>query len=182
MAQIKKSKIKSYKNIAVRFYWLIIIAAFLVGILFEYFVIVKPKVQQTKNGGPLDLASRQSVLNEQKDYLEKLKILKSEADGINRAELEKINYVLAEKVSIPDILKQISTISQQPKLKSGGFSYKYSDGVLTFNFDFTGGTYQEIKNFLDEIEKNIRIMDVTDIAIKDAGEKFSLTIKSYYLE
>ncbi len=184
MARIKKSesRTKSYKNLVVRFYWLIILIAFLAALLFEYFVIVKPKLQQTRNGGPLDVQSRQVILNEQKAYLGKLKTLKEEADGINRAELEKINYVLADKVDVPDILKQISILSQQPKFKMGSFSYKYGEGNLMLNLDFGGGTYQDIKNFLDEIEKNIRVMDVTNISLKDAGDKLSLTIKSYYFE
>ncbi|MDD4996394.1 MAG: hypothetical protein PHW15_02925 [Patescibacteria group bacterium] len=185
MAQIKKTetkKTKLYRNVIIRFYWLVILVIFLLSFSFEYFVIIKPKIQQTKNNGPLDLASRQVVLNEQKDYLGKLKVLKNEAENINRVELEKINYVLAEKINVSDILKQISIISQQPKFNLEGFSYKYGEGVLIFNFNFVGGTYQDVKKFLEEIEKNIRVMDVTNIAIKNAGDGFSLVIKSYYLE
>lgn len=47
------------------------------------------------------------------------------------------------------------------------------------------GSYDSIKNFLSEIEKNLRITDVTSLSfgsMKDASEKigFSLRVKMYY--
>lgn len=159
---------------------MIILIVFAAVFSFEYFVIIGSKLKQTKNGGPLDLQSRQLIFTEQKAYLERLKVLEKEADEINRAELEKVNYVLAQKVDLPIILKQINILAQQPKFNLGNFSYEYGQGILTLNFDFGGATYQDIKIFLDEIEKNIRIMDVTNISVKKVGNEFSLTIKSYY--
>lgn len=184
MAQIKKSEIKtkSYQTFIVRFYWLIIIIVLIAAFSAEYFAIIGPKLKQTKDSGPLDFQSRQLIFAEQKAYLEKLKALKKEADEINRAELEKVNYVLAQKVDVPGILKQIYTLVQQPQFNLRNFSYQYGQGVLTLNFDFEGGTYQDVKAFLDEIEKNIRVMDVTNLSVKKVGNDFSLTLKSYYLE
>ncbi len=184
MARIRRtiSKTKRHQVFLVKFYWLIIIIVFLAAFLIEYFFILKPKLDQVASGGPLDIQSRQNILAEQEAYLKRLEELKAEADEINRAELEKLNYVLAQKVEIPDILNQINVLAQQSGLTLTRFDFDFGQGVVTLNLNFKDGTYQIIKQYLEMIEKNIRIMDVTHLDIKNVGNLLSLTIQSYYLE
>lgn len=182
--KMSKTEVKAsaYQRFVVRFYWLVIIIFFLIALSVEYFIIIRPRLEQTKDGGSLDLKSRENILAEQKEYLAKLETLKKESEGINFADMEKIKFVLAEKISVPDILKQIAILGEQSGFTLNNFSYKFEKGVLTFNFDFQGGSYQTLKAFLAEIEKNIRIMDVVSLSLKNVGNSFSLVIQSYYLE
>jgi Tfp pilus assembly protein PilO len=184
MAKIKKEKkeAKISQIIIVRFYWVIVLVLFIGALLFEYFVLIKPELAELSNGGRLDLSSRQEILKEQKEYLNKLQELKVQAEKINRAELEKINYVLAEKIDVPDILKQIKILGEQSGLTLTGFEFETVAGVLTLKMNFEKGTYPMIKKYLSEIEKNIRIMDVKEISLIGIGNKLSLTLESYYLE
>jgi len=187
MARIRKEQIKKgkYQRFVVKFYWLIIILIFLVALGIEYFFIVKPKLEQTFSGGPLDVESRQVILQEQKTYYEELKLLEKQANEINYVELEKINYVLDKNVNLPSILRQIETLrvlAKQSNLELGGFDFSFDKGILIINLSLAGGNYQSVKEYLSEIEKNIRVMDVTGISLKSIGSNFSLTIQSYYLE
>ena len=184
MARVRREqvKIRRYQNFIVRFYWLVIILVFLTAVYVEYFLIIKPKLEQTYNGGPLDVESRQVILEEQRAYYEELKALKKEASEINQAELEKVNYVIAEKMDIPDILKQIYLLNKQEGMEPLSFDFVFDKGVLQINLRLKTRNYQDIKKYLDEIEKNIRVMDVTSISVKGIGTDLSLTIQSYYLE
>jgi len=184
MAQIKKEQIKrgKYQNFVVRFYWLIIILVFLAAVCVEYFLIIKPKLEQTFNGGPLDVERRLVILEEQRTYYEALKVLEKEAKEINQAELEKVNYVIAEKIYLPDILKQIYLLSEKENLEFTGFNYNFDQGILQIDLSFKGTNYQEFKKYLSELEKNIRVMDVINVSLAKIGTSFNLKIQSYYLE
>ncbi len=184
MARVRREqvKIRKYQNFVVRLYWLVIILLFLAAVCVEYFLIIKPRLEQTYNGGPLDVESRQVILEEQRIYYEALKALEKEANEINQAELEKVNYVIAEKMNIPDILNQIFLLNKQEGMEPLGFDFAFDQGVLQINLHLKTSNYQDIKKYLDEIEKNIRIMDITSISIKGIGTDLSLTVQSYYLE
>jgi Tfp pilus assembly protein PilO len=178
----KKAQAKFGQVIIVKFYWVIVLVVFIAALFFEYFILIKPQVEQLRNGGELDLEARQNILKEQKNYLAKLQQLKEESDKINRTELEKINYVLARKISVPDILNQIKILSEQSDLEMTNFSFEYGGKVLTLNMKFEKGTYHAVKEYLSQIEKNIRIMDIKEISISNVGGSLSLTIQSYYME
>lgn len=184
MARIRKEKIKRgiYQNFVVRFYWLVIILVFLAAVYVEYFIIIKPKLEQTFNGGPLDIESRQVILEEQRIYYEALKALEKEAGEINQVELEKVNYVIAKKIDLPDVLKQIHLLSEKENMEILSFNYVFDQGVLQIELSFKGTNYQNVKKYLGELEKNIRVMDVTNISLAGIGSIFSLKIQSYYLE
>ncbi|MBU4369511.1 hypothetical protein KKG58_01975 [Patescibacteria group bacterium] len=184
MSRIRREKIKKGKlqTFVVRFYWFVIILFFLAAVCVEYFIIIKPKLEQTFNGGPLDIGSRQVILEEQRTYYEALKVLEKEAGEINQAELEKVNYVIAKKIDIPDILKQIYLLSKKENMEFISFNYVFDKGILQIDLSFKGTKYQDIKKYLGELEKNIRIMDVTNISLGGIGSDFSLKIQSYYLE
>ena len=184
MARVKQTtlKTKKYQVILVKFYWLIIIVVFLIALMVEYFLIIKPKLEQTVEGRPLDIQSRQEILIEQKEYYEKLKSLKVEADEVNIAELEKVDYVLAKQIDVPNILNQINVLTQSQDLKIINFDFSFEKGVIVMSFRFKGGTYQTVKQYLEMLEKNIRIMDVVNINMTDIGNNFTIKIHSYYLE
>lgn len=171
-----------YQVLIAKYYWLIIIIFLFATFFVGYFGIIKPKMDQTTNGGLLDLKTRQEILKEQKAYLEKLKKMKQESEEINFLELEKIKYVLAEKIDVPLILKQIKALAEQSDLDLINFSFDFKNGILTIKLDFKKGNYQLVKKYLAEIEKNIRIMDVREISLTGVGSGASLVIQSYYLE
>lgn len=184
MPKKKKSKVKVKigQYIIVKFYWLIILLIFIGALVFEYFFLIKPKIQELSNGGELDIKIREEVIQEQEEYLDKLKELEKQAAKINLVELNKINYVLAEEISVPDVLKQIEILASQSGFELGNFDFEIGDGVLTLKLNFSGGSYARIKEYLGNIEKNIRIMDIKEIEVANIGKDLSIIVQSYYLE
>ncbi len=178
----KNFQVKWYHKLLVR-YWFIIILVIMIGLFsFDYFFVIQPKLAKTQNGKSLDLKTHQNILNEQQDYLNKLKNLEKESKKIKEDELDKLDYVVAQDADLPKILNKLDALIKQSRLEVSKYGVGWQNGEITMNFSFTGGDYQKVKGFLKRIEKNIRIMDVTSVSFKGVGSSISLTIKSYYLQ
>jgi Tfp pilus assembly protein PilO len=185
MAKIKKKKIQTkwYHLILVKFSWPVVIIFFLVLFGINYFTFFQPQIEKTKNQGPLDVAYYRSIIEEQKIYLEKLKNLQNKIDEIDPEELSKLDYVLAEKADVPSILNHISALSQQSNMELANFGFEFTEpGVVVIELGFREGTYQKVKNFIQKIEKNIRVMDIIELSFQNVGNELNLKIKTYYLK
>ncbi|OQX70998.1 hypothetical protein B6D52_02915 [Candidatus Parcubacteria bacterium 4484_255] len=184
MAKIKQEKLKSkwYYLILVKFSGFIIFAFLIILSSINYFLFFRPKLAQTRNNGPLDIDYYQSILDEQRMYLNKLAKLKTRADKIDRREVKKLDYVLAQEAYIPSILNQINVLSEQSNLELTGLNLDFDNGVINLNLGFKGGTYQDIKKFIKQIETNIRIMDINELSFQNIGNTLNLKIQTYYLD
>lgn len=182
-------KPKWYHVILVRYLLIIVIVITVIAFLSEYLFIIKPKMDQTSAGGLLDVGVYEQIFLEQKQYLEKLQKLQEESEKIDRAELEKLNFVIAGKLDMPAVLRQLETLAAQTDMTLIGLGVSAdkgekgkAKGTVIMSLSFTGGDYRVIKEYLSAIEKNIRIMDVTNLSMREVGNLFSLTVKSYYIE
>ncbi|MDD5625710.1 MAG: type 4a pilus biogenesis protein PilO [Patescibacteria group bacterium] len=177
----KKFDIKWYHIILVKFCWTLIVFIIIAAFSAEYFFIIKPKVNQTTGGGQFDVENYKTIVKDQEAYLNKLETLEVRTKKISPDSLEKLDYTIAEKSDLPSILNQIDIISRQAGMEFVGFSVNSDKGVTTINLNFDKGTYQACKEFLDYLEKNSRIMDVSQIALKNIGTSLTVTIKTYSL-
>ncbi|MCF7907066.1 type 4a pilus biogenesis protein PilO [Patescibacteria group bacterium] len=185
MAKIKekRAQTKWYRLILVKFSWPIVIIFFLVLASINYFTFFQPQIEKTKNQGPLDVAYYRSIIEEQKIYLGKLQSLQDKIDKIDLEELSKLDYVLADKIDVPSILNHISALSKQSNMELTNFGFNFTEpGVVMMDFGFKQGTYQKVKNFIQKIEKNIRVMDIVELSFQNVGNALNLKIKTYYLE
>ena len=162
-----------YHHLIVRFDWLVIIGIALVLFIPEYNYVIKPGLEIGKTSGALDLGSYQKALEEEKVYLKNLKALKVETDKIAQMDLEKLDYVVASGSNLSDVLNQIYLLTSQSNLNIQSFS---------INLGLIGGNYEIFKKFLESVENNIQIMDITDLSLSEDQTSFSVTIKTYYQE
>ena len=165
----------------VKFFWPLVLLIIIITFFIEYSLVISPKIKQLSGGGIYDVKGYGQVLTEQTDYLAKLKNLKTQADAINQSELEKLGYVLANRPEMPALLNQIDVLSKQSGLELTDFGVTFGEGVIRTNLSFKGGTYQVCKQYLDNLEKNIRVMDVAKIEMSNIGNGISLAIHSYYM-
>lgn len=185
MAKIKEKKAQTrwYHLILVKFSWLIVIIFFLSLLSVNYFAFFLPQMEKTKNQGSLDVSYYQSILEEQGIYLKKLQNLQDEINALDQEELKKLDYVLADQADVPAILNHISALIQQSNMKLSSFGFNLTEpGAVVINLAFSQGTYQKVKNFIQKIEKNIRVMDIVELSFQNVGNSLSLKIKTYYLE
>jgi len=183
MAKIKKKRLKTkwYYLVLVKFSGLIIFIFLIILFSINYFFFFKSKLIETRNNGPLDVSYYQDILDEQSIYLEELKNLKVKAEEIDQAEMNKLDYVLAQDDYIPPILNHINVLVEQSGLELTGMDVDSGDGIINLSLSFKNGTYQKMKKFIKQIETNIRIMDIEKLSFQNIGNILNLKINTYYL-
>jgi len=67
----------------------------------------------------------------------------------------------------------------------GGEDVSRSDdfgiSMIEISLSVSSGPYDEFKNFLDKVEKNMRLMDIVSLSYSPSGESYGLTLRSYYM-
>ncbi|MBU1118584.1 type 4a pilus biogenesis protein PilO [Patescibacteria group bacterium] len=118
---------------------------------------------------------------------------------------EKINDVLPTKEQVPELLYQLEAIAEKEAgVSFAGVSFANSaeqqneestqelpSGVHTMNVAVQiHGTYPGLKRYLDAIEQNIRIIDVTSVQFSGAYQldespdlfEYQISMNAYYVE
>jgi hypothetical protein len=68
-------------------------------------------------------------------------------------------------------------------MELANFGFEFTEpGVVVIELGFREGTYQKVKNFIQKIEKNIRVMDIIELSFQNVGNELNLKIKTYYLK
>jgi len=134
------------------------------------------------------------VLSDKQTEMEKLKNIKI---GYETIELsgQKILDILPLEKDIPSILVQLETMANSNNLSMSALNIseplpagageeaqaaKVKQVILTVSL--IGGNYFDLKNYLADLEKNMRLMDVRSIVYTPASKTYSLTVNAYYAE
>jgi len=160
----------------------------LIFIFFAFFIfvtLIRPSYEETQKLR-FEVLSRQNFLQNQKLLTEQFKKLISQYNDQKEVE-ENISLILPQHPAIGEALTQISGISDLNRLNVLSFnigkpliqSYSSSDiyststqiikplGTIEINFKAVG-SYNDFKNFLNQLETNIRIFDVKTLNISPA--------------
>jgi len=182
MAKLKAKvfEAKWYHHLIVRFGWLVIIIIALGLFVPEYKYIVKPTLQMAESDQAFKVDFYQSTLKEGQEYLQGLKDLKAEIDKIDQLDLEKLDYVISSNSDLSNLLNRIYLLINESGLEMKNFSINSQSGVTTVKLSLAGSNYQTFKQFLDIVENNIQIMDITDLNLSIEQTNFDVTIKTYY--
>ena len=178
----QQPEMKFVKRIIFYYYRHLLILIFCLALALEYFLVVHPLKEMTKNGGSLDIQFYENLLTEERQMLDKLKKLDKKVDSLDKRSLSKLDDVMASKIDIPELLNEFYLIAQDNGYQLNDISFAPKDGVYYVTVSFSGGNYQLFKRLLTTIEKNIRIMDITNLSFSGAGESCNFTINTYYLE
>lgn len=185
------------------FFWV----AFLISILFliiGFVFLIKPKYEQITSGVVSQNEEQDQLLfliKESKDYLKEVDNLTNAYNTISKEEFDKINSILPECGLHEELFSQMDNIVKKNGLLLTSISIKpesYSDQIetgdkettfisqqkkkITLSFSLGGIDYTGVKNFLKDIETNLRIMDVTSLSFDPANDFLSLNIQTYCLE
>jgi len=200
-----------------RFFWFVSLFIVLVILLIGYTYFLQPKWAEVKKTGILDYNTELKNKQEAEDYLARLDESLKKFQQINKSDVEKLAKILPAESGIPDlfiILEKLMAASQL-KLKSldisqgGGQAVggqKLADTIpelqaeavtsasvnintLSINLNISGGKqYSDLKNLLENIEKEIRIMDIVSLTYSPPGggvsggeASYSINLTTYYL-
>lgn len=183
---------------------ILIIAIASVGLLFLKPGFSDIKTLKIRNAQKNDELIRKQMI------LAKIQSLKEKYEQAEE-KIQKIYQVLPLKPDIPGIIVQLETLASENGILLEGISYsiptkpsktfrpqakdeaKEKEVVVlqkvTFGLQLSGG-YQAFKNFLAELESNLRLMDITDISLSSSWQKaevtgtyaYNLSLTLYYQE
>jgi len=182
---------------------LILSAGLVVASLFIYATLISPEYADVKNLRG-ELSSKSDLLNNQKTSIDQVRKLIAQYQGVAKLG-ESLSLALPEDESVSSIMAQINAISQASGLtvQSVGINYlpakpaiiklTSAKGIGSLKLDLKlVGSYSAIKNFLQSMETNIRVMDAQSLKIESvqsssqskAGTQdifnFTLSVNTYY--
>lgn len=178
---------------------LLISLGIFVAAIFVYSSFVVPEYQRV-NSLRGEAQAKQQTLDEQRAVVDKAKNLLTRYISIPKVG-EVVSASLPPSEDVAGAFQQIYTIASASGITIQQFSVNTGIGLTSTKGQtaqvvrsigtaqinlYLMGTYESFKQFVEIVERNMRIMDVTDIKIQPASRAsgdvflFNLTINTYY--
>lgn len=208
MANISQKENKSFflsllNFLGRNFFWVAFLVSILILVL-GFIFLIKPKYEQITKG-LINQNEEQdqflSLIKESKEYLKDVNDLGDIYKEISKEEFDKINRILPECGMHEELFSQMDNIIKKNGLLLTSISIKPESypaqmetvdsqqvdsdkqkKKITLSFSLGGINYIGLKNFLKDIESNLRIMDATSLSFDPANDFLSINIQTYCLE
>lgn len=186
-----------------QYYKMTSIAACAMALVLSYIFILSPKVSSIRSirGAQYDaIAKEKSDLEQKLSYLAKAQESKR---NISQREIENIDSVIPTSPLSPQILAGLEQIAKTSNVVIEGIDLAIPDantnkkidpakeavkepdlpeGVFTVEviLSIRSGPYDNLKLFLSNIEKNIRLMDIISVNYTPASKNYIISARAYY--
>ncbi|MFH1838076.1 MAG: type 4a pilus biogenesis protein PilO [Candidatus Kuenenbacteria bacterium] len=165
-----------------------------------YFLFVKQFYSELKEKRKELGDFKQNILITKKKQLDDLKILKKEYQKLEGLEVQKLLVILPFQKNIPDLFKQIEDITQKSGVtllsldiaEGGAMDISNAKEIslpenknlkaLNISAEIGGIDYFTLKVFLNNLEKNIRLIDVISFDFNSSKKTQKINLRTYYLE
>lgn len=184
------------------FNWFIFLIVVLILVL-GFFYLLKPKYEQTVQY--VNIINQQGALDfeAKKAELAKIKELLSTYQNLDKASIDKMNYITPVIQNKEELFTEINYLVAKSQLTLQSVSLaeagSYQDRgifkaaasknnlagkieVVSINLSVLGTDYGAFKNFLSVLENNLRLMDVVNLSFNPSGQSTNLTLNVYYLK
>lgn len=127
---------------------------------------------------------QKTIKEQQKAIINKQEVLGLIA-SLDRSKISRLEYLMPDKAQEPELLAQAEQLAAQSNLALSSVNFKVNQaaGEVVISEELSGA-YGYFKDFLDNLEKNLRLMDILSINIsqidKSNALKFNLEIKTYF--
>ncbi|MGC9048765.1 MAG: hypothetical protein ACP5IX_00885 [Patescibacteria group bacterium] len=180
-------EIKLAKSLFIRYFWYLTIVLAIFILVLGYTNLIKPKLALIRPGGIFDVKGYENILSQEKQHLNRVKALVQEYEGLKSnpqklARLEKLSYVLADKLDEPSLFFIFQSLNAQHQIVPTSFVPTSGKGVTKIKISFTGKDYFQFKNYLKTLEDSIRLMDVSNIQMSVREGNYTIELLTYYLE
>ncbi len=180
--------LNSYFNLFV-----VILVSFL--LLLSYFLLLKPKVDETTNAISENISSHERLLQAEKDKLASLQEAVLAYDKIDKVDLERVNGILPDEYDKEALFGEIEEVILQNGFIPTSISLSKEDsatstektaaisgskiGKVGIELSIASVNYAGMKNLLEVLESNLRMLDVKKLSLSDGGSG-SIEIDTYY--
>ncbi len=177
---------------------------FIAAAIASFVMIVQPRYKEIqelqKKSGELEqvLANARKLQSLRDELLEKRNSLnqtdltrleKMVPDSVDNVklilELQNIANQYSLQIEAANTNKEETTEGEEPKKEASLVDVESRDyGIITLNFNITG-SYQNFLSFLRDIERNLRVTDIRNVAFSSDGTgtySFQLSLDTYWLK
>lgn len=189
--------IRKESPLLVHYYQSVFILLIILFIASGYFIL-NPLISSFKQAN-LEIEATLEEKEGVESYLASLNRSISAAETISPETMKRINEALPKEVEIPVLMKTflqfaksngvtMESINFSPEQSStGGLSYGgYALATVRASVAIKAPGYQTMRKYLDDLQKNIRLLDVESISVSgdaNSGEmSYSLEMKTYFLQ
>jgi len=197
----KKNSINTFLN---KYFNLFVVVFVSFLLFFSYILILQPKVTETATAISENISSHQRLLTAEKTKLKNLKEAVAIYDNIDKVDLERVNRILPN-----DYNKELLFGELEELITRNGFiptsiilnkedGTTHSDtpapvdqndqtikdsskiGLINISLNIASVDYAGLKNLLEVLESNLRILDVKKVSLDGGGHAGTLELTTYY--
>ncbi len=172
--------------------WLPLITAAL-AILFAvlaYFFLLMPKIGPLLAGGEYDFSAIQTQLADDEAYIKKTKDTIASFGKIEAEKRDRASSIIPFDQDIPGLLVQIDDITRNNKMALSSIDTAVDEKNVTqqgrktvrISLSVTGGDYEQFKLFLGDLERSLRLFDVTTMTFAADGKVYGVVMKTYFID
>jgi Tfp pilus assembly protein PilO len=186
-AKAKDGKLAMAENF-IRFFRIIFALVVIIGLIAVGLCLYQVYESQILNL-QTRISEKENVSNLRQAQLDKLKSANIDYDKLE-ASSQKIVDVLPSQKDLSSVLIQLESIAGKNNIDFTSLNIAESGNVeaggyvvhkVNLTLILTGGDYATFKNYLYDVEKNLRLMDIESIVYTPTTNQYNLTISTYYL-
>mgnify|MGYP001573743746 CR=1 FL=1 len=155
-----------------------------------YGLLFMPKIGRLVKGGELDLSAYDGRIAETGSYANDLKAALTAYQGINPDRRGRVSNMVPVTADVPGLFVQIDALARAhdmvlvsidaiPDEKSTSPAGRKTVRIA---LNVAGGTYQQFKIFLADLERSERILDAQAIIFTPTSGSYGMVVRAYFLD
>lgn len=191
-AQLRLALLKTFT----RFYLEVVIGSVLVVLAVGYLWFLRSGFEYLRTQGRYSLLEIQTQERYLEGYLGDLRRLKLQYDQLNLAQFERFTAILPPQPDYAGLFAQLQALAESTGMVLHGIQLAPNDvdasaagaalsevQSVQISITISGGSYQDLKRFLSDVESNLRLLDVTSITFSDVKVgPYSIQMRTYYVD
>ena len=198
-----KLKTKSYLiRFVIKYYQILVLVVFVLIVVLCFTFLIWPKITNIQDLRSILIPSKQNLVKVKNGYLQSLKSSEVDYNKIGSEEITKVFEALPDKIDIPSMLVELEALAKSNDMTMMAVDVATEDVNLLetdiseivkqkttgtvklarISLSLSGDNYEDLKKYLNDIEYNLRIMDVQSITFSPDFQSIALNLRTYYLE
>ena len=199
----KQSKNKGRLNtILNKYYRLFSVLIFLIIVFLGVWFLIWPEISKSQKMAKEFLPAKMeeiALLGKYTGKIKDLETLVSNIDSQYGRSLDLLRQVLPTQANVPELIAQVDALTRKSGFEMNSIDITESSAasliknnpainssplrLVNINLSVSGGSYPNFKILLDNIEKNIRLLDLNSVSFAGGTSEivnYTLNLRTYY--
>lgn len=178
-----------------RWYFEVLVVVAIAIIVSGFLMFIQPSLRAVRVQGQSSLEASQRYVEQLQDYLDEIARVKDGLVNFNQAQRERLSAIVPRQQDIAGLFVQMQALAQRHGLVLPSVDISAAPAVTTedgtpvgsglgemaITFSVSGQQYERFKRFVSDLQRNLRLFDITVINFSSAQEgPYSLTLRTYY--